>query len=132
MFSYGVRVNLIRNPKSKTVAFASLLIDDLMEVNGFRVIDGAKGLFVSPPQHKGKDKEGNDTWYDDVRFIIDKEATDSPAAAAKEEIYTSIINAYNELGASTSRAASAQAHANVNSEDNAGGMQEAATRRPLW
>ena len=73
MFSYTVKVNQLPRPLGKFVGFASLVIDDVLEVNGFRIINGQKGLFVSPPQHKGKGKDENgnevDKWYDDVRFI---------------------------------------------------------------
>ena len=59
MFSYTVKVNPLPRPLGKIVGFASLLIDDVLEVNGFRIINGQKGLFVSPPQHKGKGKDEN-------------------------------------------------------------------------
>ena len=61
MFSYSIRIKRIPNPRGKIVAFASITIDEVFQFDGFKVIDGSKGLFVSHPQHKGKDKEGNDT-----------------------------------------------------------------------
>jgi len=118
MFSYTVQVRTIKNPRTKVVAFASLLINDVLSLEGFRIIDGAKGLFVSAPSHKGKNKEGEDTWYDDVRFVGDD------AEAVKEEIYKSVLQAYTDT--STSRESAAEAQASVND------TESSMTRRPLW
>ena len=105
------------------MAFASLIIDDVLEVDGFKVIDGSKGLFVSAPQHKGKDKEGNDSWFEDVRFIGD-EAVKDPI---KTEIYQAILTEYTKRQGSSSRVAAAQSHASVNEASEA-----SSDRRPLW
>ena len=115
----------VRNPKGKIVAFASLIIDDVLEIDGFKVINGSKGLFVSAPQHKGKDKEGNDSWFEDVRFIGDETTRDT----VKTEIHTAIINEYQKSEGSSNRATAAQSHAAVN-ESSAEGS--ANSRRPLW
>lgn len=122
MFSYAVQVRPIRNPKSKVVAFASLLIDDVLEINGFRVIDGAKGLFVSAPSHKGKNKEGEDTWFDDVRFLGDN------ADNIKEEVYRSILDSFTDGKNASSRGTAAEAQADINSTETGKPM----SRRPLW
>lgn len=104
MFNYSVKIKEIPNPKGKIVAFASLVIEDVFEVDGFKIINGAKGYFVSHPQHKGKDKDGNDTYFDDVRFSGDT------ADAIKEEIHRAIIQQYNRSGGNQmqSRAQTAQ------------------------
>ena len=129
MFSYTVKVNKIRNPRSKIVAFASLIIDEVLQIEGFKVIDGSKGLFVSPPQHKGKDKEGNDTWYEDVRFI----GEDNMRETVKKEIHTTIINEYQKQQGTTSRATAAQSHATLNQTTNtAASVPSSSGRRPLW
>ena len=142
MFSYTVKVNPLPRPLGKIVGFASLLIDDVLEVNGFRIINGQKGLFVSPPQHKGKGKDENgneiDKWYDDVRFIGET------SEDVSKEIKESILNSYNESNLSSNRASAASAHAQVNAAapaqltDVPATAQPVATntnnsvRKPLW
>lgn len=110
------------------MAFASLVIDDVLEVHGFRLINGAKGLFVSPPQHKGKGKDeaGNevDRWYDDVRFV--GEASETVA----EEIKKSIIDSYNSKVGGSQKVTAASAQAQVNAASSNTQSQNA--RKPLW
>jgi len=120
MFSYTVKVNTIKSPKGKVVAFGSLVIDEVFEVNGFRIVDGANGLFVSPPQHKGKDREGNDTYFDDARFLGDNRED------IRDEIYKTFIDSYTASAGSNARAAtaSAQSERNTTTSEN--------DRRPLW
>jgi len=128
MFSYTVRVFTLKNPKSKLVGFASLLIDDVIQVEGFKIFDGSQGLFVKPPSHEGKNKEGERTYFDDVKFVedgkfIDYKDTESRAAICRNEIYKSIIEAYNEDSSDTSRASAAKSQSDVN---------ERSKRTPLW
>ena len=126
MFSYTARINPLKNPIGKIVGFASLIIDEVFEVNGFRIIEGSKGLFVSPPQHKGKgkDDEGNevDTWYDDVRFLGDN------SEEISKEIKQAILDNYLEKRGQSSRATAAQAQSSLNSDVN----EEKKNRAPLW
>ena len=135
MFSYTVKVNQLPRPLGKIVGFASLVIDDVLEVNGFRIINGQKGLFVSPPQHKGKGKDENgnevEKWYDDVRFIGDQ------SEDVSKEIKESILSSFNQNSVTSDRASAASAHAQTNSPvettDTApSGGNNAATRKPLW
>ncbi len=126
MFSYTIKVNKLKQPAGKIVAFATLVIDDVLEVHGFRIINGSKGLFVSPPQHLGKVKNENgemeDKYFDDVRFIGDnwKEVAD--------EIKGAVVAAYESLGGST-RGAAASAQASVNSSNE---TPTKSTKQPLW
>ena len=53
MFSYEINLRKISNPNLKIKAVASVVIDGIMSVDGFKVINGSKGLFVSVPNHKG-------------------------------------------------------------------------------
>ena len=125
MFSYTVKVNKLQNPLGKIVGFASLVIEDSIEVHGFRIINGAKGLFVSPPQHKGKgtDESGNEIekWYDDVRFVGDN------YEQVREEIKNSIIEAYG--GNTRADTAKGQSNMNTNAETTGQARQQ---RKPLW
>lgn len=134
MFSYSIKVNKLKNPAGKIVAFAALLIDDVLEVHGFRVINGSKGLFVSPPQHLGKVKNEagqlEDKYFDDVRFVGDN------WQEVSDEIKAAIITAYQSTGGLT-RADAANAHAQVNNAPAAApeGMPAAPqgqSRKPLW
>lgn len=51
--------------QDKVLAFGSVVIAGTVQVN-FSVRKSAKGLWVSLPSHKGKDKEGGDKWFKDV------------------------------------------------------------------
>jgi stage V sporulation protein G len=64
---------------SKTVAFFDIQTQEGIIVKGFRIVNGANGLFVSAPNEKGKD----DKYYDTV--IIPKEMKESLDKLALEE-----------------------------------------------
>ena len=110
--SYTVKVNRIMNPGSKLVGFADLIINEVLEVKSFRIFDGANGLFVAPPAHKGKDAQGAEKWYDDVIFLEEREEGRKNGPLA-EEIYAEMVRAFNESSGEqprqNSRAATAQA-----------------------
>ena len=120
MFSYKVKVYPIQNPKTKIVAYASLVIEEVFEVTGFKIFNGTNGYFVKPPQHKGKNKEGGDEWYDDVRFIGET------AKDIREEVYAGVINAFNTGARNASQATSA----NLKAQD--ANKSPNASRTPLW
>jgi len=111
-FDFNVVIRVLDNPPGKTVAFANLIIDEQVEVSGFKIINGSKGLFVAAPNHKGSkpDEEGNAIYYDDVRFLGDREEgkfrTD-----LQNQIYQVMLDRYNEMANTSTRgqAASAQA-----------------------
>ncbi len=46
-------------------AFVDLNVNDVLVIKGLRVLQGARGLFVSFPQEQGKDKK----WYDSIRCL---------------------------------------------------------------
>ena len=54
--SEGVKLDCraypIKEPKDKTVAFASVTINDMIGINGIKIIDGSNGLFARMPQTK--------------------------------------------------------------------------------
>ena len=62
-----VRAYPIKEPKNKTVAFASATINDIVAINGIQVIDGKNGLFAQMPQTKVGDE------YKDIAFPVTKE-----------------------------------------------------------
>jgi len=63
-----VRAYPIAEPKSNTVAFASVTINDMIAINGIRVVSGEKGLFAAMPQTKDSSGE-----YRDIAFPVTKE-----------------------------------------------------------
>lgn len=97
MFNYSVRVNKLSNPKSKLVGFGDLIIDDTLVVKGWKFFEGPRGVFVKPPSHPGKDKEGKDTYFDDVLFDETKDP-DTKMGPVQAEIYQEMLNAYAAAG----------------------------------
>ena len=63
-----VRTHPIMEPKNNVMAFASVTINDMIAINGIRVIEGQNGLFAQMPQTK--DNKGN---FRDVAFPVTKE-----------------------------------------------------------
>ena len=121
MFSYTIKTYPVKNPKSKIVAYASLVIENVFEVTGFKIFNGTNGLFVKPPQHKGKNKEGEDEWYDDARFIGEQ------SKGVREEIFSSMVQAYNTSAANSNRSTTANLHNNINEQSST-----KSTTRALW
>lgn len=64
-------------------AFADVQIGEALLIKGFRVVDGKKGLFVSPPRVAGKDGR----WYDQVQLLDD---------GLKAAIVESVMQVYQE------------------------------------
>lgn len=50
-----LRINPVKSNASKIAAFFDFQTDDEITIKGFRIVDGAKGLFISSPDQKGKD-----------------------------------------------------------------------------
>jgi DNA-binding cell septation regulator SpoVG len=121
MFNYTIKTYPVKNPKSKIVAYASLVIENVFEVTGFKIFNGSNGLFVKPPQHKGKNKDGEDEWYDDARFVGDQ------SKEVREEVYSSIVDSYNQSVKNSSRGTAANMQTNINNNSS-----QQQTKRPLW
>ena len=133
MFSYSISVRPLNNKNSKLKAFVTVTIDDIMDIEGFKIIDGSKGLFVSVPSHKGtvtEDGVSVEKYFDDIRF----KGEDGSAFA--EELKTSIINEYNSSLNTTStnanRAATAAVNANATASAKASTSKPPRDRKPLW
>ncbi|MBM4176977.1 MAG: hypothetical protein FJ213_12530 [Ignavibacteria bacterium] len=75
------RMNLFAGD-SKLVAFFDIQTEEGIIIKGFKLVNGANGLFVGAPSEKGKD----DKYYDSV--IIPKEL--------KESLQTMAIEEYNK------------------------------------
>jgi DNA-binding cell septation regulator SpoVG len=133
MFSYRVKVRKINSAKLKGVA--SLVIDDVIEIDGFKIIDGSKGLFVSVPSHKGTIMEDGvkvEKYFDDVRF---------PGEQAQEvgnEIKQAILAEYNSAAdplasnASQSNAVKAKQTAAATVTSSSKDSSPPRSRKPLW
>lgn len=120
--NYEVKVFPLPNSTSKLVGFASVIIDETLELKSFKVFSGSDGLFVKPPQRKGKDADGNDVWYDEIWFVGDD------GSALKTEVYAEIVRAFNARGQTASRSGTAQAQSRANTK----GATSSTTDRPLW
>jgi stage V sporulation protein G len=72
-------VRMIKVGKGKTAAFFDIQTDDEIIIKGFRLVDGAKGLFMSAPDEKGKDGK----YYESV--ILPKQMKSSLEKMAVEE-----------------------------------------------
>ena len=71
--NYEVDVRRINSAKLKGVA--TVTIEGLMQIDGFKIIEGSNGLFVSVPSHKGTIVEDGvkvEKYFDDVRFPTDE------------------------------------------------------------
>lgn len=137
MFSYSISVRPLNNRNSKLKAFVTVTIDDIMDIEGFKIIDGSKGLFVSVPSHKGtvmEDGVSVEKYFDDIRF----KGEDGTSFA--EELKASIINEYNNSSSSSSassnsnssRAATAAANANAKPSTSGSNSKPPRERKPLW
>ena len=75
-----VRMNPLKaNSGGKTTAFFDIQTPDGIVVKGFRIVNGANGLFISAPDEKGKDGK----YYETV--VLPKEMKDSLQKIALEE-----------------------------------------------
>lgn len=72
------KINPVRG-ESKTVAFLDVLTEEGIIVKGFRLVNGANGLFLSVPDEKGRDGK----FYDKV--IVPKEIKNELEKMALEE-----------------------------------------------
>ena len=91
MFSYSVKVYPIKSPKTKLIGFASLIIEDIIQIDGFKIFQGPNDIFVKAPSHEGKSRDGEREWYDDVKFLnggkpIGFKDKESDAALCRDEI----------------------------------------------
>lgn len=131
MFSYTVKVRKINSPKLKGVA--SLVIDNVMEVDGFKIIDGSKGLFVSVPSHKGSIVEDGvkvEKYFDDVRFPGEQ------GQEISQEIKQAILNEYNSasdpLSSNKSQSNAVKAKQQAASNPSSNDSSPPRDRKPLW
>lgn len=78
----------VRDPEASRVkAMASLTFNGLLRINGCRLIEGSKGIFLSYPAQK---RPGTDDW---ISFVhpVNREASNT--------IQAKVIERYNALAA---------------------------------
>lgn len=94
-FQFSAKVTTLQNPRGAMRAFATLIVNDVVHINGFRVIEGSKGTFVAAPQKKGSkpDEDGKDIYYDEVRFVEETEEGQFRGPVA-EAAFKAILDAY--------------------------------------
>ena len=92
-------------------------IEERIEFTGFKIFQGSNGLFAKGPQHKGTNKEGEETWYDDVRFLGEDKTL-------RDEIYQTMIDSFNQSSSTNSTRNAAAAQNSVNKKND--------RKTPLW
>ena len=129
--NFTVRVRKINSAKLKGVA--TVTINDLMEIDGFKIIDGSKGLFVSVPSHKGTVMDENnqkvEKYFDDVRF------PGEDGQAFGDELKQAILDEFNNYNHSSDRATTAKAHAapqNNETRTTKVSSNPPRNKKPLW
>lgn len=75
-------VKIYKLTDSKTLALASITLDNEFVVSGLKVLNGKNGLWVAFPNRKNKDGE-----YKDICFPI--------TAEARQGIITTVLDKYN-------------------------------------
>ena len=73
-----VRMNPLENG-GKTVAFFDFQTPEKITIKGFKIVNGSKGLFISPPTEKGKDGK----YYESV--VLPQEMKDRLSKLAMDE-----------------------------------------------
>lgn len=84
----NVSVYTLNDNNSKTVALATVTIDDCLVLTGLRIVKGKKGMFVSMPQRKlsKPDKNGNE--YADIFFPVTHDF--------REELNNAVLDEYDK------------------------------------
>lgn len=84
----NISVYTFNDTNSKTVALATVTIDDCLVLTGLRIVKGKKGMFVSMPQRKlsKPDKNGNE--YADIFFPVTHDF--------REELNNAILDEYDK------------------------------------
>lgn len=84
----NVSVYTLNDASSKTVALATVTVDDCLVLTGLRIVKGKKGMFVSMPHRKlsKPDKNGNE--YADIFFPVTYDF--------REELNNAILDEYDK------------------------------------
>jgi len=82
------QVAIIKEPRSKVVAYASVTIEEDLVINNFKVINGKNGLFVSNPSYRTAQED-----FKDIVFAISEHTRDAinQSILDEYEIKSSVI-----------------------------------------
>ena len=87
---YSIQLNAVSKPEKNVRAFATVVFGDSFKVTNVAVLEGSKGIFVSMPSFRTKERdEYNNPVYKDVCNPITKEF--------REELYGDILKLYDEM-----------------------------------
>ena len=121
--NYTTEIYKLRNPSNSLRAYGSLVIEindtTKMKIKGFKIFEGRNGLFAKPPQTKGKNKEGEDTWFDDIQFVDTSESNNF-----RDEVYDTFIKDYTRANNSDARTSAANSQSSYSESKN--------NNKPLW
>lgn len=135
MFSYSVNVRKI-NSASKLKGIATIVVDDILELDGFKIIEGSKGLFVSVPSHKGTVMEEGqkvEKYFDDIRFKGEDGLNFSKEL--KDSILSAYTSASDPLSTGSSNSSYQKADVSASREKAAAQTDTSSTerqRKPIW
>jgi DNA-binding cell septation regulator SpoVG len=130
--NFTARVNPIRNPRGKTVAMASLIIDGVVSVDGFSVLSSDKGFWVSSPSRKTnkQDENGKDIWRDNVWFNEEK-AEGQFHGPVRTAAYEAILAEWTKVRSLTAQPDRTQTASTPRPADSGTKPAQASTRGPL-
>ncbi len=81
--------NLVQDASSYVKAFASVTLDNQFVINGLRIMEGKKGVFIGMPQSQYTDKEGNRK-FNDIAYPMTKEVRKDLINSVTEAYYRAI------------------------------------------
>lgn len=118
---FSAKVNPLESPMGKTVAFGSLIVDDLLVIDGFAIVNGSNGLFVSMPSKV--DKEDPKKYHPTVKTL---DWTEDNKSALRDEMCAAILAEYNSVTGNSTKASAA------NAKHNNAQKPPATKRAPAW
>lgn len=131
--SYDFRFNALSGPGAK--AFAVAIIDDVFEVDGFKIMETNGRLWVAFPQEKSTkvDDAGKAVYYKRVRFIDQKDNEEDKITPAEKEFCDAMLEAYSQFTQPAAKPATKnQAPSNSGKPDVESARAAMTRKRPLY
>jgi hypothetical protein len=98
MLNFKAKVHILKNSSNALVGFAKLIINDVIEIDGFKIFNGRNGIFVAAPstQSSKPDINGKPQYFDSTRFL-----EDTPEGVmqgpVQQTAYRAILEEYGKL-----------------------------------
>lgn len=111
---FTAKVFTLTNSTSKLKGFAKVTIDDLVTMDGFKIFEGPKGLFVGVPSQKSAkpSAEGKDQYFDQILFTdTSEEDPRSSTSPTFQAISEAILEEYSRSKSMNARQGAAKAQA---------------------